>query len=188
MPLGVPLLDALDRMRYGGVILNGSGKVTRLNAAAEQYLREYTGAASAAANDPDWTRFLRRLIGAGKGHTGGEAALWVTIVDAGAPKLILYSRRISNAEEGALTVITLVDLTEPPLPSAETLQKLFGLTSAEARLAREIARGLSAGEAAKALGVKMATVRPQMVQIFAKTGTKRQGELVALLTRLAILP
>ena len=188
MPLGVPLLDALDRMRYGGVILNGSGKVTRLNAAAEQYLSKYTSAASATANNPDWTRLLRRLIGAGKGHTGGEAALWVTIVDAGAPKLILYSRRISNAEEGALTVITLVDLAEPLLPSAETLQKLFGLTSAEARLAREIARGLSPGEAAEALGVKMATVRSQMAQIFAKTGTKRQGELVALLTRLAILP
>ena len=89
---------------------------------------------------------------------------------------------------GRAPVITLVDLTEPPLPSAETLQKLFGLTSAEARLAREIARGLSAGEAAEALGVKMATVRSQMAQIFAKTGTKRQGELVALLTRLAILP
>jgi DNA-binding CsgD family transcriptional regulator len=83
--------------------------------------------------------------------------------------------------------MTLVDLTEPPQPSAEVLQKLFGLTAAETELALEIARGLRLREAADALGIEMPMATAQMASIFAKTGTQQQGELVALLSRLTVL-
>jgi DNA-binding CsgD family transcriptional regulator len=118
----------------------------------------------------------------------GDADLWVPVADVGAPKLVLYSRRLANGDEGALTIITLVDLTEPAQPSGETLQRLFGLTAAEARLACEIACGASPSEAAAALGIEMLIARSQLSSILAKTGTQRQGALVALLARLAVLP
>ena len=43
-------------------------------------------------------------------------------------------------------------------------------------------------EVAQATHVAVGTVRNQLHAIFAKTGTHRQGELVALLARVAILP
>jgi DNA-binding CsgD family transcriptional regulator len=65
-----------------------------------------------------------------------------------------------------------------------SLVKAFGLTPAEARLAALIAEGRSPGEAAEKLGVAYATVRNQLKAVFAKTDTRRQSELVALLARL----
>ncbi len=188
MLLEMALLEALERMRCGGIILNGTGKVAHLNAAAEQSLRKYASLGPSATCPSDWTRALRRLIGAGKRHLAGDPDLWVPIADVSVPKLVLYSRRLANGEEGALTIITLVDLTEPAQPCGETLQQLFGLTPAEARLACEIARGAGPSEAAAALGIKMLTARSQLASILAKTGTQRQGALVALLARLAVLP
>jgi DNA-binding CsgD family transcriptional regulator len=54
----------------------------------------------------------------------------------------------------------------------------------EARLAVFIAGGDSTEQAADKLGVSRSTVRSQLKAISAKTDTHRQGELVALLTRL----
>ena len=188
MLLEMALLEALERMPCGGIILNGAGKVAHLNAAAEQCLRKYASLGPSVTCPLDRTRALRRLIGARRGHMAGDAELWVPVADVGAPKLVLYSRRLANGEEGALTVITVVDLTEPAQPSGETLQRLFGLTPPEARLACEIACGASPSEAAAALGIKMLIARSQLASILAKTGTQRQGALVALLARLAVLP
>jgi DNA-binding CsgD family transcriptional regulator len=75
----------------------------------------------------------------------------------------------------------------PALPSEELLGALFGLTRAEARLARSLLTGCTAGEYARRAGVGMATVRTQLHSIFVKTGVTRQAELVALLSRVPAL-
>lgn len=67
------------------------------------------------------------------------------------------------------------------------LQRYFALTPAEARLAQIIAVGSGPEEAAKTFGVKLSTVRSQLAAVFYKTRTKRQGQLVALLSLLAHL-
>jgi DNA-binding CsgD family transcriptional regulator len=61
------------------------------------------------------------------------------------------------------------------------LRARFGLTKAEARLALRLAEGASLANAAQAFDVKMTTIRSQLQQVFAKTETSRQAELVALL-------
>ena len=71
------------------------------------------------------------------------------------------------------------------VPSEAVLQRLFDLTAAEARLACSISRGETLEEAAAALGVKVSTVRSQLAKLMIKTGTRRQGQLVALLVRVA---
>ena len=73
------------------------------------------------------------------------------------------------------------------LPSEELLGALFGLTRAEARLARSLLTGCTAGEYARRAGVGLATVRTQLHSIFVKTGATRQAELVALLSRVPAL-
>jgi DNA-binding CsgD family transcriptional regulator len=66
-------------------------------------------------------------------------------------------------------------------PEVARLRAEFGLTKAEARLALRLAEGSSLASAARAFNVKLTTVRSQLQQVFVKTGTSRQTELVALL-------
>ena len=67
------------------------------------------------------------------------------------------------------------------MPAVARLRAQFGLTKAEARLALSLAAGASLPSIAQAFDVKLTTVRSQLQQVFAKTGTSRQAELVAVL-------
>jgi DNA-binding CsgD family transcriptional regulator len=60
----------------------------------------------------------------------------------------------------------------------------FSLTPAEARLASLMASGMSLEDAAEKLTIARQTARTQLKAIFMKTGTHRQSQLVALLSRL----
>jgi DNA-binding CsgD family transcriptional regulator len=84
--------------------------------------------------------------------------------------------------------VILVDLGERPRPSIQTLRQAFGLTGAEAQIAARLAFGESLRRIADDHKVSIVTTRAQLKAVFAKTGTHRQAELVALVNRLAPLP
>jgi DNA-binding CsgD family transcriptional regulator len=84
---------------------------------------------------------------------------------------------------GARALLTLTAVEPRPGPEASLLLSAFGLTPAEARLASIIAAGGNPERAAEELKIAKATARNHLKAIFAKTGTRRQGELVALLSR-----
>lgn len=58
------------------------------------------------------------------------------------------------------------------------LERLYGLTAAESQLAEQLATGAELSSAASALGISRNTARNHLQQIFAKTGTHRQGEFL----------
>jgi DNA-binding CsgD family transcriptional regulator len=78
---------------------------------------------------------------------------------------------------------TLTAIAPRPGPPAGLLSGAFGLTPAEARLATIIAGGRNPELAAEELQISRATARNRLKAIFAKTATRRQSELVALLSR-----
>lgn len=61
------------------------------------------------------------------------------------------------------------------------VSKLFGLTISEASLAILLADGLTLAECAKQLNINENSARTVSKKIFAKTGTKRQAELIRLI-------
>jgi len=61
------------------------------------------------------------------------------------------------------------------------LRSLFGLTKAEAELCLLLLEGRNLSEAAAHRGVRISTTRSQLKRILAKTGTRRQADLVRLL-------
>lgn len=65
--------------------------------------------------------------------------------------------------------------------SAQQLISLFGLSPAEARLARALCHGETLEEYAEAQSVKLPTVKTQLRAVFAKTQTDRQVALVNLI-------
>ena len=66
------------------------------------------------------------------------------------------------------------------LPRSEALRSLYSLTGAEIELVELLCDGNSLEEAADRRGVTMNTARSQLKQIFFKTSTSRQSELVRL--------
>jgi DNA-binding CsgD family transcriptional regulator len=64
-----------------------------------------------------------------------------------------------------------------------SLRFAFGLSTAEVRLCEVLANGHSLAQAAEMLGISEGTVRQRVKVVFQKTGTHRQGELIALLGR-----
>jgi DNA-binding CsgD family transcriptional regulator len=62
---------------------------------------------------------------------------------------------------------------------------MFGLTEAEARLADVLAAGEDLRAAALKLRITYGTARTRLAEIFQKTNTHRQAELVTLLLTLS---
>jgi DNA-binding CsgD family transcriptional regulator len=87
------------------------------------------------------------------------------------------------AQATSLVVITPVD--RAAVPGAKVLQGLFDLTPAEARLAGLIGQAKSPRQAALMLGIAEGTVRVMLKNVLAKTGMRRQAELVSLLSGVA---
>jgi len=85
---------------------------------------------------------------------------------------------------GARTILVLRDLEAERRPPLEILSEAFSLTTAEAKVASMVAAGLSPEEIASARQVSRETIRNQMKAIFGKTGTHRQSELAALMSRI----
>lgn len=76
-----------------------------------------------------------------------------------------------------------VMLVDPPAELHGTLaalQRLFGLTAAEARVLALLLDDCRPREIADELHLSITTVRSHLKALFAKTGTHRQSELVAL--------
>lgn len=61
----------------------------------------------------------------------------------------------------------------------ERLEALYGLTQAEARFAALLTSGLSVKEAAERVGIAEQTGRTHLKRAMAKTGTRRQAELIS---------
>ncbi|MDD5391117.1 MAG: hypothetical protein PHD37_17410 [Gallionellaceae bacterium] len=88
----------------------------------------------------------------------------------------------SGFPSGRISVIALItDGGNQRVATARQLMSLFGLSPAEARLARALAQGESIESYATAAGLKRTTVRTQLYSALAKTATCKQKDLVRLL-------
>lgn len=72
---------------------------------------------------------------------------------------------------------------EPAGPDLATLAQSYGLTPAEIRITQELTQGRKLTQIAADLGVSRTTVAFHMRNIFQKTGTGRQVELIALVLK-----
>lgn len=81
-----------------------------------------------------------------------------------------------------LALVLVMDAGKPLSP-LQLLGKLYDLSPAELRVASALLAGSSPEEYAQQAGVTLNTVRSQLKNLFSKTGTHRQSELVAVLSR-----
>ena len=183
-------LTALDQLNCAAAVLDSRGCLTRRNEHAEALfgsdLTVRHGRLRAADRASDVR--LQRLIEAAVSPGGSVWAEPVVVARHGSPWLLAEAMPMTSFAHdlfnGGDTLLYFTDLVAEWAPSERLLGRTFQLTAAEARLASSLAAGEGIGAASARLAISRETVRTQLRAIFAKTGTSRQAELTALLSRL----
>lgn len=186
--VGTLSFDALDALRLGVMVLGRDARVMLSNRAAEDFCA--SGAelqmrdGKLTARSPKFAQRLERATGDAidRGVASGlrpdsaaseDRSIWIAPLPAernlaGCPAALILIGEA--AQRGPL--------------SAGDLSVIYGLTAAEAELAILIGNGASLSEAAGKRGVRLSTVRSQMLAVLQKTGARRQADLVRMLARL----
>ncbi|WP_246684663.1 helix-turn-helix transcriptional regulator [Mesorhizobium sp. B2-7-1] len=173
----------LERIGCGWLVLSEAKRVLEWNEAAETILK-----ACEDSLDPpsDLSAALRSLIAGVPAHFAAGSLCWIVIRSAGDRPVVMTEEGVV-APNGSI-IVALLDRQPRTGPNPETLRKMFGLTGAETHLALRLASGDAPLEIAERSRLSRTTIRTQLASLFAKTETRRQAELVALLGRISVLP
>lgn len=184
--------DALSAVGQPALAIDRSGVVLETNAAAaEVFDNEFCVCnRQLKISDPDARRDFDELIS--RLLTAPDAAALsaepIVVQRTRKAPLVIRMLPIPGAARdrflAAQALLTLTVVEPKPASDAGVLSKIFGLTRTEAKLAALIGQGASPERAAERLNVSTGTVRTHLKVVFVKTNTHRQGELVALLSRL----
>lgn len=103
--------------------------------------------------------------------------------DAGAPvQITLRAMSQGDGIPGSFGWV-LATIERVTLTRVDAMRRRFRFTRTQARLAEMLCEGMRPTHAAAMLGVKISTVRTHVGQMYEKTGTHSQAQLVALLHR-----
>lgn len=189
------LCELLQLLGTAAILVDPDGEVVGLNGAAEDCL----GAGLQIRNrrlimaDPEAKRALAALIGATRAGCSVHACPGEHVVVArrNARPLILRTVPLHGRAlalfRPASAIVMLADASRVSLPTETQLKHAFGLSDGEARLANRLAAGQTLEAAAGLCGISYETARKRLKIVFEKTDTRRQSELVALITRIGIL-
>ena len=187
-------LDALERPGTAILIASRDGRMLYANRNADDLLRAGVGiaviAGRLATGHRATTDRLAALIrgavdtAAGSGASPG-GALAIEREDRLPLTVLVAPFRPARDGFGAAVPAAIVFIRDPesPTPMILALRGLFGLTPAEACIAGMLAEGRAIDDIASRQGITRNTVRVHLKSIFAKTGTARQAQLVALILR-----
>jgi DNA-binding CsgD family transcriptional regulator len=176
---------AVEQMGVAAIILDRQGRVVRTNAVADRLIEAADGIVVA-----DWRLRLkdaeqRRLIEAMlRSLDDSPAPLRFRIERAAGRDLAAVAKPIGAPafmRGGAALALFISDPNQDAQLDPEAVRDLFQLTRMEANLAVALASGRSLVDAADALGIAHNTARSHLRSIFAKTGVRRQSQLVHLL-------
>lgn len=183
--------DIIDRFDRRAIVVDAKGTPRFVNRLARAILELEDGLVTSgeriAAAVPSETRELRRLVAecastsAGEGlaaggtlriSRSGNSRDYVVVVSP------LATTMLAGLDDRALALVMIAD-PEIRAPPPEQLAAAFGLTAAESKLAVRLMLDEMPAEAAAALGISVSTVRFHLRNLLAKTGARRQAELVS---------
>ena len=187
------LENALDHISTGLVLLDADGRCLLTNQEARAILDRRDGLSLRRsmlhAGIAGETTRIRELVdhALDAANEAKPAVGRATLVSRGRgnPLRLMISplpREHGRASGKAAAIALIHDPDQKaPLP-AEVFHAIYGFTPAEARLATGLLEGKSLVECALCFEVSRETVRSQLKSMFQKTGSKRQGELIRLLS------
>jgi DNA-binding CsgD family transcriptional regulator len=186
------LETALDMLPTGVVFLSAEGEIVLMNRSAAALVAERDGLVASRGGlraerdaEASWLEKTIRQAASKSNGNGLSAGGTVLVSRRERPPLQILVSPILKSVVQTSQPIAAVAFVHDPLrrqrPAQEVLRALYGLTPAECRVALLLADGHAPRKIADMVGVTDNTVRSQIKSIFAKTGVKRQAELIRLL-------
>ncbi|MGH0032039.1 MAG: hypothetical protein ACQGVC_19785 [Myxococcota bacterium] len=189
--------EILDRMPIGVLILDDARRSVVKNRLARQILEQDDGLferdgvlhAARPADEQRLQSLIRSSIGFDPGDPLGggpfEGRFQAVRRPSGKPDYALFMTRLFGSQKpssvGDEVAAILISNPAPERPAhVDTFRQLFGLTGAEAEVVGLLTAGYSLDEISQRRGVKLTTTRTLLRRVFAKTRTRRQGEIVRL--------
>lgn len=181
---------AIDALALAMLIVDTQGSILHLNAKASHLLQHRVNGLMCNSGHlsialPANRHRLTALISAATGYPAVGGAMFlneektrqviVTPLSASSP--------MARNWQTPLALVLVMDAGKN-LSTLELLGKLYDLSPAELRVAAALLNGKSPEAYAQEAGVTLNTVRTQLKNLFRKTGTSRQSELVAVLSQL----
>lgn len=182
-------LQALEALRIGVVLVDRAGRPIFANRVAEKILSRGDGLSlvrgQLRAARPQDSRKLGALIeGATKTSRGlGQESGGILSLPSSTETEITV--QVSPCPRlGLLEPAALIFLGTPPRSlhlDERSVAGRYGFTRAEAKLARALADGRRLTDYADSAGITLNTAKTHLKQIFAKTGSRRQADLIRLI-------
>ena len=187
------LSATLETLRVGIVLTDGTGKIIHANGAASRLIEDgialHRDVHLLTARHRESARELSQAIATAASGTsvdlsptgvavslrGKERDLvaWILPLDGGL-------RRDLGAQFTARVAVFLREMGDSSPVPAELFVRRYGITPAECRVLLLIVQGQTAQEAAKALGISLATAKTHISRLLYKTECERQIDLVRL--------
>jgi len=185
------VLDLMESTASPVVLLDRSGSVFSISPSAEKLLSQdlMIVARRLVSIDRDFTNNLEKAL---------RTLLWNPEPNSLVPPvplprrdgrrpILAYPMRLpslsANQLSPAQAILVLRDLEAAQHAGSAEIQSVFGLTPAESRIASLLSEGRSVDDISVELTISILTCRTHIRSIFWKTGTRRQAELVSLLSR-----
>lgn len=182
VPIGIIVVDEQHRVEFAN--RNSESVLQR----REVLLVDRDGCIRPAdsVGRPTFSEFLRALFQPNRDSLTEETSKFL-FARHGLPLMSVTATRcpvitVPGAVACRRALLCLRDLSADGGPLENNLRALYGLTPAEAQLARTLTMGKSIAEISSIRGVSINTTKTQLNSLLGKTGLHRQVDLVRLLT------
>ena len=187
------LAESLDRVPMGVVLLDSTRRPVLSNRTARSILEQHDGFsvdrsglhAQRPSDETALQQTLRATLEDDAAKRRPESHFMAISRPSGRRAYpVMVSRLLSaigdSALHDAVAVLFISDLEGRSFGRTGMLRDLYELTRAEAELVDLLCDGIAIDEAARRRGVTTNTARSQLKQVFSKTGTSRQADLLRL--------
>jgi DNA-binding CsgD family transcriptional regulator len=188
------LTETLENVEAGIFLVGPNGHIVFANAPGRAILDEGTllreRGNSLAAVVPEAHRMLRDVFVAAEGGDMSVGRRGVSIPLSASPHgrwfahvlpLTSGDRQRAGSLYSAVAAVFVRKTSPASPPPLETLAKLYRLTASEVRVLDAVMKVSGVQALADLLGLSQATVKTHLHNVFRKTGTARQSELVKLI-------
>jgi DNA-binding CsgD family transcriptional regulator len=184
------LADTLDRLAAGVFLVDLAGRLVQANRSGQAMIATESALRVAGgrliAIDPAADRALREAL------ASEEESLAVLLPANDGQRFVAHILRLISgtrpkADAGyAAAAAVFVRRAAMEVPAApEVIARLYGLTPGELRVLLAVFESGGVPDVAAALGISQGTAKTHLRRLFAKTGTKRQADLVKLVAGFA---
>jgi DNA-binding CsgD family transcriptional regulator len=186
-----PDSDALSRramniLPFGVVVVDLNQTILLANDAMQGFFAETDlvanlGGKLAVLNSDDAVRFHVALGAVIAPRTRDDQSRTIALAsESGHPILLSISRLADEGQPPRACIVVTASATDYRA-HVQPLAKAFALTPVETRVVAQLTEGYTVQEAAARLKLKVETVRTYLKQVFQKTGTHRQVDLIQLM-------